>query len=353
MIYKIKSQILREDFESILKYGFNYNNLFKKNILITGASGFLAAYLTEFLLYLNSEFSAEINIIGLVRNLPKARKRFQDYVGNPYLKIVEHDVTNKFESDFSADFIIHSASQASPKYYGVDPVGTLLPNMLGTYWLLEYARKVKAQGLLFFSSGEVYGQVASEHIPIAEKVFGYLDPAQVRSCYAESKRMGESLCVSFYTQYGVNTRIVRPFHTYGPGMDLDDGRVFTDFVANVIRNENIEMKSDGSALRPYCYISDATAGFLTVLLHGEDGNVYNVGNPTNEISVLDLAERLVRLYPEKNLKVVRVDRVNDKSYIQSPIYRNSPDIKKINQLGWSPKVSIESGFRRTIESYIC
>jgi nucleoside-diphosphate-sugar epimerase len=198
----------------------------------------------------------------------------------------------------------------------------------------------------------VYGEVSEEQIPIKEDTFGYLNCAKVRACYGESKRMGENLCVSYHFQYGLKAKIVRPFHTYGPGMALDDGRVFADFVANIVNRHNIILNSDGSAIRPFCYLADATLGFLTVLAEGENGQAYNVGNPNEEHSIKELANILVNMYPELNLNVVMNLPITNTAYLKSPIKRNCPDIEKIRQLGWAPEVTVREGFKRTITSFL-
>lgn len=249
------------------------------------------------------------------------------------------------------DYIIHAASQASPKYFGVDPAGTVLANTRGTLNLLALGVEKEVKSFLFFSSGEVYGQVDPLKIPIKENDFGYVDPTDIRSCYAEGKRAGETMCVAWHHQYGVPAKIVRPFHTYGPGMQLNDGRVFADFVRDILQGHDIIMKGEGRAVRPFCYLADATAGFFTVLLKGEDANAYNIGNNKAEISIADLADTLVRLFPERKLRVIRQNRTLDQGYLESPISRNCPDISKVSRLGWTPSTTVEEGFARTIRSY--
>jgi UDP-glucuronate decarboxylase len=344
------SSIVKDDIDSILSKIDNGLYFLDKTILVSGASGFLPAYIVETLLCANS--SGKIKVIALVRNISKARIRFKHWLHDNRLEIIQHDVTIPFVTNCNIDFIIHAASQASPKFYGVDPVGTLNANVLGTHNLINLAKVHNVESFLYFSSGEVYGEVEDALIPIKEDTFGYLNPAMVRSCYAESKRMGENICVSYFAQYGVKAKIVRPFHTYGAGMALDDGRVFADFVSNAVKRENIVLNSDGSAKRAFCYLSDATVGFLTILLKGENGQAYNIGNPNEEYSILELANIISRLYPESNMRVVKnvIDKA-DLSYIQSPVSRNSPNIDKAMSLGWSPVVAVEEGFKRTIESF--
>lgn len=343
------NSIIKEDISSIINRFDHWERFKNKTILISGANGFLPAYIVETFLALDSSFNTKV--VAMVRNKEKANKRFQQYLKNSNLKIIEHDVCNEFNYEPKIDFIIHAASQASPKYYKTDPVGTLNANILGTINLIKLAQHHKVESFLYFSSGEVYGEVTAEDVPIKEDTFGYINPALVRSCYGESKRMGENICVSYFTQYGVNAKMVRPFHTYGPGMLLDDGRVFADFVSNIVNKQNIVLNSDGSARRAFCYLTDATIGFLTILLNGENGEAYNMGNPKEEYSILELAKILVNAYPEFKLEVI-LNTTTNTDYLKSTITRNSPNIDKLKKLNWNPTVTVEEGFKRTISSFL-
>jgi len=346
------NRIILADLQTIVAASIDWEKFANTTILISGANGFLPAYLVETLLYLNeTKPGLHITVIALVRNVEKARKRFASYLNNKSLRFVVADVSDEIKIDGRVDYIIHAASQASPKYYGTDPVGTLQANVLGTINLIKLARLHKVTSFLYFSSGEVYGEVDSRWMPVSEDRYGYIDPMNVRSCYAESKRMGETICVSWHKQYQVPAKIVRPFHTYGPGMSLDDGRVYADFVSNIIKGENIQMKSDGSAKRAFCYLADASIAFFMVLLEGRPAYAYNVGNPAEEHSILSLAKTLCNLYPEKGLQVQELPESGGNNYLRSAVTRNSPDITRISELGWVPVTGIREGFERTIESY--
>jgi nucleoside-diphosphate-sugar epimerase len=346
----LRNAIVASDLLAITtQYPLPWHRLRGQKVLITGASGFLAAYMVETLLFLNETQGLEIQIFALVRSRQRFESRFAHVLGRSDLVCIEQDVSNPLEFDVRPDYIIHAASQASPKYYSTDPIGTLSANTLGTAALLKLAALSKSKGFLFFSSGEVYGQ--TDRVPTLEGDFGFVDPTSVRACYAESKRMGENMCVSWHHQAGVPATIVRPFHTYGPHMLLNDGRVYADFVANILNNQPITMKSDGTARRAFCYAADAVAGFWTVLLNGTHGEAYNIGNPAGEISIGELAEILVELYPEKKLSVLLAPRENDSTYLVSPIVRNCPDITKVEKLGWLPRTPVREGFKKTIESY--
>ena len=344
--------IIREDLNSIVAADLPWGKLQNKTVLITGGGGFLASYFVKALLDANSKYVLNLKVLCLVRSMRGLEKRLASYMGRTDFSTIIHDISQPLPTNFpEADFIVHSASQASPKYYGIDPVGTLLANSAGTMYLLEYAKKCKAESFLFFSSGEVYGVPLDQNMPVKETDYGYIDHMNLRSCYAESKRIGETMCVSWSSQFGLHTNVVRPFHTYGPGMALDDGRVFADFVADVVAKRDIVLKSDGLAMRPFCYLADATIGFLTVLLKGENSEAYNIANPSAEISMKSLAVLIANLFPERNVGVRFENPAVDSSYLRSPISRSCPSIEKINKLGWSPVTSIEDGFRRTIESY--
>lgn len=343
--------IVADDVARILYEDLPWDELNGSTVLISGASGFLPSYLVEALAGLNAR-GATIRVVGLVRNMEKAQARLGHLSGRG-LELMQQDIAQPLRMDLPrADYIIHAASQASPRFYGTDPVGTLEANSTGTQQLLRHAHHSGSRSFLFFSSGEVYGVPADDSRRLTEVDFGYLDPATVRACYAESKRLGETMCVSWHHQFGVPARIVRPFHTYGPGMALDDGRVFADFVADVVASRDIVLKSDGLALRPFCYIADATVGFLTVLLKGMNAQAYNVSNPDTEISMCDLANTVAGLFPERGVGVRFEIPQTTNGYLRSPIVRSCPSIEKVSQLGWVPRVGIAEGFRRTIQSFL-
>ncbi|HCN84421.1 MAG TPA: UDP-glucuronate decarboxylase [Sphingobacteriaceae bacterium] len=346
----MNNNVIQEDLEQIYHNDVDWKRFSGKTILITGANGALPAYLVEMLLYLN-KYGINATIIALVRNIDKAKKRFEDYNDYLQLKYLQQDVSEEIVVDENIDFIIHAASQASPKYYRSDPVGTLCANLLGTINVMKLAQKHCVESVLYFSSGEVYGALEDKYIPTKEQYFGYLDPTDVRSCYAESKRMGENICVSWFQQYGIPTKIVRPFHTYGPKMQMDDGRVYADFIADILANRDIIIKSDGSAMRAFCYLSDATIGFFKVLLNGQNGEAYNIGNPDQEYSVLELAQILTNIYPERGLKINMQLNSQDANYVKSPVRRSCPDINKMHKLNWYPVVTVAEGFKRVLNNY--
>lgn len=345
------NKIIEKDINEILESNIiDWDKFRNTNVLITGANGMLPSYLVFTLLELNKR-GMNVHVYALVRNRQKAELVFKDFLFDTHLHLLVQDVSDPISIDVPFKYIIHAASQASPKYYGIDPVGTIRANVLGTINTLELAKEHHSKGYLYFSSGEVYGIVSPEKFPFKECDYGYLDILNVRNCYAESKRMGESLCVSYHRQYNIPAKIVRIFHTYGPSMTMNDGRVFGDFCKNIVNGEDIVMNSDGSAVRLFCYVTDAIVAYLKVLLDGDDAQAYNVANLKGESSIYELAQTLVALYPKKKLKVVRnLNSQTEASKMKSSLVKAIPDCSKITSLGWNPTISIKEGFRRTIES---
>jgi len=357
MIYdnakNIHSEIVHRDLDQIVKANINWNRFKNKTVFVSGGAGLLPSYFVQSLLHANTLYNLKLKVICMSRSFQSVDKRLGYWLSDPCLKIIIHDVTHSIPDNIMpSDYVIHAASQASPKFFSIDPVGTLLTNTIGTQHLLEYAARSKSEKFMFFSSGEVYGIPLNPAEPITETSYGYLDPMNVRSCYAESKRVGETMCVSWAKQYDLHTIVVRPFHTYGPGMELDDGRVFADFIADVVAKKDITIRGDGSEKRSFCYLADATVGFLSVLLNGANSEAYNVANPSCEISMKNLAKLISDLFPDRSIKIRFEDSESKKKYLKSPVLQSLPSIEKIKKIGWLPETSLEEGFSKTIKSYI-
>lgn len=324
-----------------------------KSVFISGAYGMLASYIVYFFIYLNEiVLHDKIGIYAQGRNLSKMQKRFGLFCDKEYFHIITDDICSEINISKKMDYIVHAASLASPQYYATNPVDVIAPNVLGTNNLLKMAREHGTSGFLFFSSGEVYGKIEDLQHDCTEHDYGYLDIMNVRSCYAESKRLGETLCKSYFVQYGVPATAVRIAHTYGPTMDVyTDERVFSEFVKNVMHNENIVMKSDGLSERYFCYLTDAVDAFLRILKNGSRGEAYNMCNTSASMSIRGLAELLVELFEEKNLKVIAENRIKSSRYMESPV-KKSPvfDTSKLQELGWRPQIDVKEGFWRTVMS---
>ena len=346
--------IIQEDIEKIISFkAVDWEAFRNKTVLISGANGMLPSYMVETLLFLNVQRHYNIKVVALVRNMEKARKCFCDYTDDSSLEFIVQDVAEPVHYDGDIHYIIHAASQAAPSYYGVDPVGTFKANTLGTINMLELAKDKHVQGFLYYSTGAVYGNLPGEKKLLNEDNPGAVNTLDVRNCYGESKRAGENACVCYHYQYGIPTKIVRIFHTFGPRVNLNDGRVFSDFCKNILNNEDIVLKSDGSAKRSFCYVADAVQAYFLILLSGKPATAYNVGGDEyHEITIRDLSQMLVALFPEKELKVVFDINENDLTYtkMRTPQKQILPDLSKINSLGWYLSTTVRDSFKRTIDS---
>ncbi len=343
----IKNKIIQEDIQYIVNQNLDWERFENKTVLISGASGFLAYYMIETFLYLNKIKNLNIKIIGMVRNLEKIKKKFEDIYYNGITFIVQ-DICDKIEIEEPIDYIIHMASQASPKVFKDDPVGAILPNIIGTHNLLELSKEKKVKQFIFFSTSGVYGILDNNQYPANENSFnGYLNPTDLSSCYLESKRAGENLCIAYMNQYDIPIKIIRPSITYGPGIKLDDGRVFADFVNSILNKKDIVLTSDGKACRNFCYIADFIVGFFIILIKGKVGEAYNLASE-NEIIIKDLADLLIKkVFKELDLKII-FDKNN---YIRTEFSRTQMNINKVKKLGWNTNFNIEEGFKRMVQSY--
>lgn len=348
-----QNPVINEDMENIYSRDIPTNKLYGKSILVTGATGMLASYLIYYLIWLNERYNAGIRIIALARNKEKIKSRFGMYADKQYFKSVIADVCNPIEIDVPVDYIVHAASFASPQYYTTNPVEVASANVIGTYNCLKLAVKKKVDHFLYFSSGDVYGKMPDGTGMFSETQMGITDSMDIHSCYGESKRMGETFCKSFAEEYGVNASAVRIGHTYAPTMDIDnDPRVFASFMNCAVKKQDIVMYSDGSAMRPFCYITDAVAAFIILLTKGKMGEAYNMTNTDMFVSVCELAETIASLEPTAHIKVIRQVRDNNDSYIENKSnHANCPGSDKLKALGWNCEYDIRHGFGRILRYF--
>lgn len=347
----LEDNIILQDMKNIYSREVPYSQLKGKTVLVTGATGMLASYVVYFLIWLNEYERYDINIVVLVRSKEKCRNRFGKYVDKSYFHIFFDDICKPLQIKKDIDYIIHAASLASPQYYGKSPVEVAAPNVVGTYYLLQFAKEKCVRGFLYFSSVDVYGGMPKGIGAFSEQKLGVMDPLAEHSCYGESKRMGETWCASFAREYDVPVKIARIGHTYSPTMDVEnDPRVFASFMKCILAGNNIVMHSDGSAMRPFCYVADAVAAFFLILLKGESGEAYNVCNDQQFISIAELGKVLVALESGKNLQVVYKKRNPQDDYMENFINKaNCPSADKLRKLGWQCYWSVYDGFKRVLD----
>jgi len=333
-----------------------------KRLLVTGGAGFLGHYLVQAVLYWNKRTDEALSIQltvydNYIRGVPAWLTKLE---GDKNLILIKHDITNPLPQDIGDfQYIIHAASIASPTYYRMHPIETMDANVNGLRTLLEYCRQQKekdkpVEGFLFFSSSEIYGDPSPENIPTPESYHGNVSCTGPRACYDESKRYGETLCVNFARQYDLAIKIARPFNNYGPGLKITDRRVLPDFAWDVLAGRDIVMLSDGSPTRTFCYIADAIVGYYRILVKGRSGEAYNIGVEQPEISIADLAERVMGLASDLfNYKGKVVRQVSlDQDYLADNPNRRCPMIAKARaELGYNPSISLDEGLRRSLIWY--
>lgn len=319
-------------------------------LLVTGGAGFLCGYLVDVLVALNSDILRKPVKLIVVDNFLRGEKnRLAHLADDPNVRLIARDVTQPYEGDDRPDWIIHGASVASPTYYRIHPLETIDVNVNGTRHMLDLAKRADARSVIVLSSSEIYGDPDPAFIPTPEDYRGNVSCTGPRACYDESKRLSETLAVGYHDKHKVPVKIIRPFNVYGPGQRLDDKRIVPDLVSSGLRGEPIVLYSDGRATRSFCYASDFIAGMLIVMLRGQDGEPYNVGNDA-EISIREVSQTVARIASDPPLAVeFRVSQ--DPHYLTDNPQRRCPDLSKLRALGYAPAIGLEEGLRRTMRSY--
>lgn len=322
-----------------------------KTVLVTGGSGFIGSYFIDVISFLNENyFDKKCRLICLDNLIVGDEKRIKHLLSKEYFKFVKHDISKPFFYDDDIDFIAHCAGIASPTFYRQYPIETIDANVLGTRYLLQLALEKKVKSFLYFSSSETYGDPLEGNIPTPETYRGNVSFTGPRACYDEAKRLGETLCVAFFTQHNVPVKMVRPFNVYGPGMRLDDKRVIPDFMNNALRGEPILMYSDGKDTRSFCYISDAITGFFKILLSDFNGEAFNVGNDSAETPTIELAEVIREIFNNKSEIIQKENQ--DKNYMKDNPRHRIPDLTKIRKLlHYESKIDLKTGLKRIAEWY--
>jgi len=313
-----------------------------QTVLVTGGAGFIGSHLCESLL------NDHCKIICIDNFITGDKSNLKNLLGNSEFTFLEFDIAKPIQNlkleIQNLDYIFHLASPASPnkksaRSYINFPIETLLANSLGTYNLLELARKFNSK-FLYTSSSEVYGDPAMS--PQKEDYFGNVNPNGIRSVYDEGKRFGEAITFSYVRKYDLDARIVRIFNTYGPLMQVDDGRVVSNFINQAIKNKPITVYGKGTQTRSLCYIDDMVSGIkLSMLAPSTKGEVFNLGNP-DERSILDIAKLIKSLTSSKS-EITFEDLPVDDPKTRKPDISHAKEV-----LSWEPKTTTEEGLKKTI-----
>lgn len=340
--------IKNEDYIKDLEY-LNRLDVWKeldgKTILVTGATGLIGSAIIDAIFYHNKFASSKINVIAVSRTEEKIKERFSDYLLDDNFSFYAHDIINSLDVSQRIDFIIHAASNANPKFFSEKPVDTMLGNIFGANNLLNLCIKNNSK-FLYVSSGEVYGIADKQVNGFTEDYSGYVNSLNFRSCYPNSKRATETLCVSYKQQYGINVVIARPCHIYGATALSSDKRIHKVFMEQALNGNDIILKSDGKQMRSYCNVIDAVSGLLIILIKGISGEAYNISVPNSNISIYELASIIA-----KNAKVdVKFDLpTNIEKQVFNPMNNAVLNSDKLLNLGWNPKYDAENGINNTMK----
>lgn len=325
-------------------------------VLVTGCGGFLGYFFMHFF----AEYAPELGLRRVValENFLTGTKDWLDELTARHPELIELHEFNVITDDVAAvpgaaeaDLVIHLASIASPTFYRIYPLETVDANVTGLRRLLDFYAERPLRGFLFFSSSEIYGDPLADRIPTDEEYRGNVASIGPRACYDEAKRFGETLCYLFAQKYAMPIGIARPFNNYGPGMSLQDKRLPADFAKAVVEGRDLEILSDGSPTRTFCYISDAISGYLKVLLYGRF-DVFNIGQDQPELSVREYAE----LFTQAGRAIfgyqgrITFQTSADKEYLTDNPNRRCPDLTKARTLlGYAPSVDVATGIRRYLQ----
>lgn len=331
----MNNSIFEEDIKNIIN-DFDMSVFDGKTILVTGATGLIGKLCVKSLL--NSGYNTQV--IALVRDEEKAKNIFGESKRLTYLV---QDINQRINTTRRVDYIIHAASTTSSKDFVEKPVETIYTAINGSRNILEFAKNKRLEGMVYLSSLEIYGVNEKENIK--EEDYGYIDILNPRSSYSESKKMVETMCISYGTEYGVPVKIARLAQTFGAGVSISDNRVFAQFAKAIINKENIVLHTKGETKRNYCYTTDAVRGIFTILTKGENNNAYNIANENSYCSISEMAHLLENEYTKVEYKIDEVNR----GY--NPTVKIALNTEKLNALGWEAKVDLKEMFDRLIMNF--
>ena len=330
----------QDDIKAVAELSLPWGVLSGCNILITGATGLIGSCLVEVLM---EHSSRDYNVFAMGRNSQRINKLFERYISDDGFHTILGDVTVPLTKNQSFHYIIHAASGAAPSEFSQHPVEVMKANIIGVANMMEYGIKHEMKRFLYVSSGEVYGE--GDGRVFTEDYSGYVDCNSPRSCYPSSKRAAETLCASYAAEYGVDVVIARPCHTYGPHFTENDNRVYAQFIRNVLKNEDIIMKSTGEQFRSWCYVVDCVSALLFILLKGENGQAYNIADANSNFSIKELAEMIASI-GNREVIMELPSRVESAGY--NPVRKSTFATAKLEELGWKVSGYMREKLQSTI-----
>lgn len=325
------------------------NEIANKTVMITGATGLIGKTLATSLLTLSESERLGIKLILPIRSRKRLCRFLSDEEKRGNVSLVECDLVDFNGKCEAVDYIIHCASITESKKMVENPVEVTKANVCGTINILEYAKACNVKSCVYLSSMEAYG-FSVEDTVLSEEKMQYLNPLEVRSCYPESKRMAENICISYFSEYVVPTKIVRLAQTFGKGVEPNDKRVFAEFGRCAVKGQDIVLLTDGASARMYVDVEDAVVAILAVLLKGENGKAYNVANKDTYCSIAQMASIVAENIGKGKISVRHTISDNGVEHF-SPTHKFYLDTSRIEQIGWKPYTDLIGMFKNMISDW--
>ena len=353
-IYTVESpmdQTLQEDLEWIASRNLSWQEMKGAYILVTGATGLVGSMAVKALACCNRKHELGMTILPLVRSEEKAKRVFGELLNRGDIQLVMGDITAPIQTEHPVDYILHGASVTASKIMVTQPVETIRTAILGTEHLLQLAAAKKVRSMVYISSMEAFGITNPALACVREEDLGYIDVMNVRSCYSEGKRMCEVMCASYASEYKVPVKVARLAQTFGAGVSKEEGRVFAQFAKSAMTGTDIVLHTRGESTGNYCYTADAVAGILTILLKGQNGQVYTVANPSTTIKIRDMAKMVADQLAQGRIQVIFDIPEDAMTYGYAPDVAMHLNSDKLQSLGWKPNYDLPEMYERLVRSF--
>lgn len=344
-------QVLQEDLEDIARSSTSIEKWRNSTVLVTGATGLVGSQLVKALACIDRVHQTNMQILAHVRNREKAEQVFGSLLQRSNISLVEGDITTPLNVQEKIDYIFHTASVTTSKFFVNNPVETLAIAIDGTRNVLELAKAKEVKGLVYLSSMEAFG-ITDPALPlIKEKDLGYIDILSVRSSYSEGKRICECLCAAYAAEYGVPVKIARLAQTFGSGVSEEDNRAFAQFAKSALAGNDIVLHTAGTSVGNYCYTADAIKGLFAILFKGVSGEAYTVTNETTAMQIKEVAQLVADTLSGGKTKICFDIPESALTYGYAPDVTMRLSAEKLRQLGWAPSVDLPEMFLRLAKSW--
>lgn len=342
----LENEIYRAELGKINQAKNDWNNIDNHSFLIIGATGMIGSYMIDVLMMRNTKYESNIHVYAMGRSKERLEKRFSMYLATPFFHIVESDVTQPISLSEDVDYIFHGASNTHPRAYSLDPIGTIMTNLMGTQQVLDFAVNTNPKRIAFLSTVEIYGENRGDVEKFTEDYCGYIDCNTLRAGYPEGKRASESLCQAYIAKHDLDIVIPRICRTFGPTMLLNDSKASSQFILNAVNNEDIVLKSEGNQYFSYAYVGDVVYALLYLLANGENGEAYNIAVTEFDLLLKDLAQSLAALN-KKEVIFDLPDEEERKGF--STAYQAILATEKIESLGWKSLFELNEALKNTVK----